>query len=86
MRINVVRVCTPTPNTSPRNQYFMKRKKNMAVQLNRIEQKCDRMASLLTRLNRLVRGQVVDSLIDTMRQEALRMKELSRIERERTMQ
>lgn len=58
----------------------------MAVQLNRIEQKCDRMASLLTRLNRLVRGQVVDSLIDTMRQEALRMKELSRIERERTMQ
>lgn len=68
------------------NQNIMKRKKNMAVQLNRIEQKCDRMASLLTRLNRLVRGQVVDSLIDTMRQEALRMKELSRIERERTMQ
>lgn len=86
MRINAVRVCTPTPNTSPINQYVMKRKKNMAVQLNRIEQKCDRMASLLTRLNRLVRGQVVDSLIDTMRQEALRMKELSRIERERTMQ
>ena len=86
MRINVVRVCTPTPNTSPINQYVMKMKKNMAVQLNRIEQKCDRMASLLTRLNRLVRGQVVDSLIDTMRQEALRMKELSRIERERTMQ
>lgn len=86
MRINVVRVCTPTPNTSPINQYVMKRKKNMAVQLNRIEQKCDRMASLLTRLNSLVRGQVVDSLIDTMRQEALRMKELSRIERERTMQ
>lgn len=86
MRTNVGRVCTPTPNTSPINQYVMKRKKNMAVQLNRIEQKCDRMASLLTRLNRLVRGQVVDSLIDTMRQEALRMKELSRIERERTMQ
>ena len=86
MRINSGRVCTPTPNTSPINQYVMKRKKNMAVQLNRIEQKCDRMASLLTRLNRLVRGQVVDSLIDTMRQEALRMKELSRIERERTMQ
>lgn len=86
MRINAGRVCTPTPNTSPINQYVMKRKKNMAVQLNRIEQKCDRMASLLTRLNRLVRGQVVDSLIDTMRQEALRMKELSRIERERTMQ
>ena len=44
------------------------------------------MTTLLTKLNRMVRGQVVDSLIDTMRQEAMRMREMSRIERERTEQ
>ena len=64
----------------------MKPKKNITRQLKRIEQKCDRMTTLLTKLNRMVRGQVVDSLIDTMRQEAMRMREMSRIERERTEQ
>lgn len=62
----------------------MKQKKNITTQLKRIEHKCDRMTILLTKLNRMVRGQVVDSLIDTMRQEAVRMREMSRIERERT--
>ena len=64
----------------------MKPKKNITRQLKRIERKCDRMTTLLTKLNRMVRGQVVDSLIDTMRQEAMRMREMSRIERERTEQ
>ena len=64
----------------------MKPKKNITRQLKRIEQKCDRMTTLLTKLNRMVRGQVVDSLIDTMRQEAMRMRGMSRIERERTEQ
>ena len=64
----------------------MKPKKNITRQLKRIELKCDRMTTLLTKLNRMVRGQVVDSLIDTMRQEAMRMREMSRIERERTEQ
>lgn len=64
----------------------MKPKKNITRQLKRIEQKCDRMTTLLTKLNRMVRGQVVDSLIDTMRLEAMRMREMSRIERERTEQ
>ena len=68
---------------NPQKNTYMKQKKNITTQLKRIEHKCDRMTILLTKLNRMVRGQVVDSLIDTMRQEAVRMREMSRIERER---
>ena len=78
-------ICNLNPKQSKINT-FMKTKKNITTQLKRIEHKCDRMTILLTKLNRMVRGQVVDSLIDTMRQEAMRMKEMSRIERERTAQ
>ena len=66
------------------NPIIMKKKKTFTSRLKRIESKCDRMTVLLDNLNRLVRGEVVDSLIDTMRQEALRLRELSREERERT--
>lgn len=60
------------------------RRTTINARLGRIEHKCDQMAALLTKLNKLVRGQVIDSLIDTMRREAIRMRNISRAERERS--
>jgi len=48
-----------------------------------MESRLERIEALVTNLHKLVRGEKVDALIDTMREEALRMREMSKLERER---
>ena len=67
--------------TTKKNHTIM-RKTNIVTRLKRIEKKCDNMQKMLNMLNKLVRGQVIDSLIDTMREEAVRMRNMSRIQSE----
>ena len=51
--------------------------------IERMECRLERIEALVTNLHKLVRGEKVDALIDTMREEALRMREMSKLERER---
>lgn len=51
--------------------------------IERMESRLERIEALVTNLHKLVRGEKVDALIDTMREEALRMREMSELERER---
>lgn len=51
--------------------------------IERMEGRLERIEALVTDLHKLVRGENMDALIDTMREEALNLRELSRLERER---
>ncbi|MBR1492642.1 MAG: hypothetical protein IJ610_07850 [Bacteroidaceae bacterium] len=51
--------------------------------IERMEWRIERIEALVTDLHKLVRGEKMDALIDTMREEALNLRELSRLERER---
>jgi hypothetical protein len=51
--------------------------------IERMEGRLERIEALVTNLHKLVRGEKMDALIDTMREEALILRELSRLERER---
>lgn len=51
--------------------------------IERMESRLERIEALVTNLHKLVRGEKVDALIDTMREEARRMREMSELERER---
>jgi hypothetical protein len=51
--------------------------------IERMEWRLERIEALLTDLHKLVRGEKMDALIDTMREEALNLRELSRLEMER---
>ena len=51
--------------------------------IERMESRLERIEALVTNLHKLVRGEKVDALIDTMREEAPRMREMSKLERER---
>lgn len=51
--------------------------------IERMEGRLERIEALVTNLHKLVRGEKMDALIDTMREEALNLRKLSRLERER---
>lgn len=51
--------------------------------IERMEGRLERIEALVTDLHKLVRGEKMDALIDTMREEALNLRELSRLEGER---
>lgn len=51
--------------------------------IERMEGRLERIEALVTDLHKLVRGEKMDALIDTMREEALNLRKLSRLERER---
>ena len=51
--------------------------------IERMEGRLERIEALVTDLHKLVRGEKMDALIDTMREEALNLRELGRLERER---
>lgn len=51
--------------------------------IERMEGRLERIEALVTNLHKLVREEKMDALIDTMREEALNLRELSRLERER---
>ena len=51
--------------------------------IERMEGRLERIEALVTDLHKLVRGEKMDALIDTMREEALNLRELSRLERAR---